>query len=65
MSIKVRIIIILAVQGMINICSGCCGSRRGRSRTDGSFNVVMATALTNQIAALSIIIIICSKDDIQ
>ena len=49
---------------MINICSGHCGSRRGYSCTDGSFNVVMATALTNRIAALSIIIIICSKDDI-
>ena len=46
---------------MVNICSGCCGSRRGRSRTDGSFNVVMAKALTNQIAALSIIIIIVVK----
>ena len=46
---------------MVNICSGRCGSRRGRSRTDGSFNVVMAKALTNQIAALSIIIIIVVK----
>lgn len=46
---------------MVNICSGRCGSRRGRSRTGGSFNVVMAKALTNQIAALSIIIIIVVK----
>lgn len=49
------------VQGMVNICSGRGGSRRGHSRTDGSFNVVMAKALTNQIAALSIIIIIVVK----